>query len=99
LPTSESYTNHSFDATIEASPNHENMDMNTDMNMQTQHNTSSGSTTNNVAQEVELESPPPAFDSFAWLALGLSVAVGVGSAYYFKKSKQQLEDTLRTLED
>jgi copper transport protein len=91
--------NHSFDATIEASPNHENMDMNTDMNMQTQHNTSSGSTTNNVAQEAELESPPPAFDSFAWLALGLSVAVGVGSAYYFKKSKQVLEDTLRTLED
>jgi hypothetical protein len=76
------------------------MDMNTDRNMQTQHNTSSGSTTNNVAQEAELESPPPpAFDSFAWLALGLSVAVGVGSAYYFKKSKQQLEDTLRTLED
>jgi copper transport protein len=91
--------NHSFDATIEASPNHENMDMITDMNIQTQHNTSSGSTTNNNAQEAELESPPPAFDSFAWLALGLSVAVGVGSGYYFKKSKQQLEDTLRTLED
>ena len=75
------------------------MDMITDMNMQTQHNTSSASTTNNNAQEVESESPPPGFDSFAWLAVRLSIAVGVGSAYYFKKSKQQLEDTLRTLED
>jgi len=41
---------------------------------------------------------PPAFDSFAWLAIGLSVAVGVGSAYYFRKSKNQLEGTLKTLE-
>jgi hypothetical protein len=41
---------------------------------------------------------PPAFDSFAWLAIGLSVAVGAGTAYYFRKSKQQLEGTLKTLE-
>jgi hypothetical protein len=51
--------------------------------------------------ENELESPtssPPAFDSFAWLAIGLSVAVGAGSAYYFRKSKKQLEGTLKALE-
>ena len=42
--------------------------------------------------------PPPAFDSFAWLAIGLSIAVGAGSAYYFRKSKKQLEGTLKTLE-
>jgi hypothetical protein len=35
---------------------------------------------------------------FAWLAIGFSVAVGVGSVYYFKKSKQQLKNILKTLE-
>jgi hypothetical protein len=40
----------------------------------------------------------PAFDSFAWLSIGLSIAVSCGSAYYFRKSKQQLESTLKLLE-
>lgn len=41
--------------------------------------------------------PAPAFDSFAWLAIGLSAAVAAGSAYYFKKSKQQLRQTIELL--
>jgi hypothetical protein len=92
--------NHSFDATIGASSSHDNMDMSADMNMQMQDHEAGTTSTNSNAQEDELESPPPppAFDSFAWLAIGLSVAVGVGSAYYFKKSKQQLKNTLETLE-
>jgi hypothetical protein len=54
---------------------------------------------NTNATEDELESPPapPALDSFAWLAIGLSIAVGAASAYYFRKSKQQLQGTLKTL--
>jgi hypothetical protein len=92
--------NHSFDVTIGASSSHENMDMRTDMNMPMEDNNASRvGTTNNIAQEAGSESSPqPAFDSFAWLAVGLSIAVGLGSAYYFKKSKQQLKDTIRTLE-
>ncbi len=92
--------NHSFDATIGASSSHDNMDMSADMNMQMQDHEGGTTSTNSNAQEDELESPtpPPAFDSFAWLAIGLSVAVVVGSAYYFKKSKQQLKNTLKTLE-
>ena len=87
--------NHSFDANIGASSSHDNMDMN--MLVQDQP-TSASTTDNNNTREAESESAPPAFDSFAWLAIGLSVAVGAGSAYYFKRSKQQLENTLKTLE-
>jgi copper transport protein len=91
--------NHSFDVTIGASSSHDNMDMSADMNTQMQDHEAETTSTNTDAQVDELESPPPpAFDSFAWLAIGLSVAVGVGSVYYFKKSKQQLKNTLKTLE-
>jgi copper transport protein len=94
--------NHSFDATLGASSSHDNnsMDMSADTNMQMQdHEAGTTTSTKTNAQEDQLESPspPPAFDSFAWLAIGLSVAVGFGSAYYFKKSKHQLENTLKIL--
>lgn len=95
--------NHSFDAALGASSDHENMDMGTNMNMHEEDHEASTATTsaNTTATEDELESPaspPPTFDSFAWLAIGLSIAVGAGSAYYFRKSKQQLKNTLKTLE-
>ena len=95
--------NQSFDAALGASSDHENMDMGTNMNMHEEDHEASTATTsaNTTAIEGELESPaspPPAFDSFAWLATGLSIAVGAGSAYYFRKSKQQLKNTLKTLE-
>jgi copper transport protein len=92
--------NHSFDAAIGASSDHENMDMGSDMNMRMENHEAAPSTRSDTdIIENELESPsPPAFDSFAWLAIGLSVAVGAGTAYYFRKSKQQLEGTLKTLE-
>jgi copper transport protein len=103
--------NHSFDATLEES-SHENMDMSTDMNMHMEDHqagtTTTTTTTNNsvntdaMVDEVESPSSPsqpqPTLDSFAWLAIGLSVAVGAGSTYYFKKSKKQLEKTIKMLE-
>jgi copper transport protein len=92
--------NHSFDVTLGVSSSHDNsMDMSADMNMQMQDHEAGTTSTKTNAQEDQLESPspPPAFDSFAWLAIGLAVAVGFGSAYYFKKSKHQLENTLKIL--
>ena len=94
--------NHSFEAVLGASSDHENMDMGADMHMNMENHEVGTSTTTSDADTIEneLESPssPPAFDSFAWLAIGLSVGVGAGSAYYFRKSKKQLEGTLKTLE-
>jgi hypothetical protein len=43
-------------------------------------------------------STPPTFDSFAILAIGLSVLVIMGSLYFYRKSKKQLEETIRALE-
>ena len=79
--------NHSFDATIGASSSHDNMDMSGDENMQMQDSQAGNTRTNTNVQEDDLGSSPKV-DSFAWLAIGLSVAVGAGSAYYFKKSKE-----------
>jgi copper transport protein len=94
--------NHNFEAILGANSDHENMDMGADMNMDMNmesHEASTSTTSDADTMENELESySPPAFDSFAWLAIGLSVAVGVGSAYYFRKSKKQLEGTIKTLE-
>ena len=91
--------NYSFEAALGAGSEHENMDMGANMNMEN-NETGTSTTPNTSSLENELESPPssPAFDSFAWLAIGLSVAVGVGSASYFRKSKKQLESTIKTLE-
>jgi copper transport protein len=78
--------NHSFYATIAAGH-----DMSMDMEGMMEED--SASTVNN--QEAE---PAPAFDSFAWLAIGLAAAVAAGSAYYFKKSRLQLRQTVELLE-
>ena len=48
--------------------------------------------TNNSMQE-----PPPRFDSFAWLAIVLAAAVIFGSAFYYKRSKQELRKTVEML--
>lgn len=93
--------NHSFDVTLGSTSSHDMMDMQTDMNMQMQDHEAGTTSTNSNALEDELESPAPpapALDSFAWLAVGLSVAVGAASTYYFKKSKKQLEKTIKILE-
>ena len=47
---------------------------------------------NNSVQE-----PPPRFDSFAWLAIGLAAAVIFGSAFYYRRSKQELRKTVEML--
>lgn len=96
--------NHSFEVNLGASSDHENMNMGADMNMNMHEedheaSTATTSTTTNATENELAESPtaPPELDSFAWLAIGLSLAVGVASAYYFRKSKQQLEGTLKRL--
>ncbi|MGC2682217.1 MAG: CopD family protein [Candidatus Nitrosopolaris sp.] len=47
---------------------------------------------NNIMQE-----PPPRFDSFAWLAIGLAAAVIFGSTFYYRRSKQELRKTVEML--
>ncbi|HEY1247762.1 MAG TPA: CopD family protein [Nitrososphaera sp.] len=93
--------NHSFDANIASSSNDNHMDMNMQMSSAGEANGTSpmaaSTTTNNRTIQAESETPP-VLDSFAWLAIGLSVVVGVASAYYYKRSKKQLENTLKALE-
>ena len=48
--------------------------------------------TNNSMQE-----PSPRFDSFAWLVIGLAAAVIFGSAFYYRRSKQELRRTVEML--
>jgi hypothetical protein len=70
------------------------MDMSAGMNMHMEdHEADTTSSLNTDAPNDELESPHrPAFDSFAWLAIGLSVAAGAGNAYYFTKSAQATKE-------
>jgi hypothetical protein len=44
-----------------------------------------------------MQEPPPRFDSFAWLAIGLALAVVFGSAFYYRRSKQELRKTIEML--
>ena len=44
-----------------------------------------------------MQGPPHRFDSFAWLAIGLAAAVIFGSAFYYRRSKQELRKTVEML--
>ncbi len=44
-----------------------------------------------------MQEPLPKFDSFAWLAIGLAIAVGFFSTYN-KRSKQELRETIAMFE-
>lgn len=44
-----------------------------------------------------MQEPPPRFDSFAWLAIGLALAVVFGSAFYYRRSKKELRKTIEML--
>ena len=44
-----------------------------------------------------MQEPPPHFNSFAWLAIGLAAAVIFGSAFYYRRSKQELRKTVEML--
>jgi uncharacterized membrane protein len=44
-----------------------------------------------------MQEPPPHFDSFAWLAIVLAAAVIFGSAFYYRRSKQELRKTVEML--
>jgi copper transport protein len=79
--------NHRFEAQLAAS--HE-MDMG-----------EMGHTTDHEAESETISEPepaPPQFDSFAILATGLAGAVIAGSILFYRKSKRQLKETLRTLD-
>jgi hypothetical protein len=45
-----------------------------------------------------MQEPPPRFDSFAWLAIVLAVAVVLGSTFYYRRGKQELRKTVEMLE-
>jgi hypothetical protein len=60
-------------------------------------NTDAAMSDNNMMTMNQPEAPP-SFDSFAILAIILSVLVIFGSAYSFKKSKQQLKETIAMFE-
>ncbi len=60
-------------------------------------NTNATMSDNNMMTMNQPEAPP-SFDSFAILAIILSVLVIFGSAYSFKKSKQQLKETIAMFE-
>jgi copper transport protein len=44
-----------------------------------------------------MQEPTPRFDSFAWLAIVLAAAVVFGSAFYYRRSKQELRNTVEML--
>ena len=41
-----------------------------------------------------MQEPLPKFDSFAWLTIGLAISVGLFSTYNYKRSKQELRETI-----
>ena len=59
--------------------------------------TNSSPSTNSPNNNIQ-EPPPPALDSFAWLAIGLAAGVGLVSGYSYKRSKQDLRRTIEMLE-
>lgn len=50
-----------------------------------------------TATKTNIQTHMPPFDGFAILIIALSVLVGIGSAYFYKKSKQELTNTSQTL--
>ncbi|HXT83326.1 MAG TPA: CopD family protein [Verrucomicrobiae bacterium] len=53
---------------------------------------------NNGNMMMEQSEPSPTFDSFAILAVALAAIVIVGSSHYFRKSKQELQQTIEMYE-
>jgi hypothetical protein len=64
--------------------------------MQSGESLASGNNNANIIQ-TEVEEPIPVFDSFALIAIILAVIVGVGSYYFYRKSKNELNKTLELL--
>lgn len=58
---------------------------------------STGSANQAANSNISMQEPPPRFDSFAWLAIGLALAVVFGSAFYYRRSKQELGRTIEML--
>lgn len=50
-----------------------------------------------TASKTNIQTHMPVLDGFAIMIIALSVLVGIGSTYFYKKSKQELRNTLQTL--
>jgi putative copper export protein/methionine-rich copper-binding protein CopC len=59
---------------------------------------SAGAVNQTANTNTSIQEPPPSFDSFAWLAIVLAAAVIFGSAFYYRRSKQELRKTVEMLE-
>lgn len=66
-------------------------------NMITQFKESNNAGMLSSSSDINIQERMPIFDSFAILAIVLAVMVGLGSAYYYKKSKRELKHTLELL--
>jgi putative copper export protein len=82
--------NHGFEIPLTGAHEMDMMDM-TEM----EHATEQDST---ITESNSEDSAQPTFDSFAILAIGLSALVISGSLYFYRKSKKQLAETIRALE-
>jgi hypothetical protein len=58
---------------------------------------STGAATQAANSNNSMQELPPPIDSFAWLAIGLALAVVIGSAFYYRRSKQELRKTIEML--
>lgn len=65
--------------------------------MITQAKESTNTAMSSLSSVLNIQKRIPAFDSFAILAIVLAAIVGFGSAYFYKKSKQELKNTLNIL--
>ena len=52
----------------------------------------------NANNDNNMQEPLPKFDSFAWLAISLAIGVGLFSAYNYRRSKQELRETIAMFE-
>ena len=64
--------------------------------MQSGESLAAGNNNANIIQ-TGVEEAIPVFDSFALIAIILAVIVGVGSYYFYRKSKKELNKTLEFL--
>jgi copper transport protein len=94
--------NHSFDANLNATTNGTSSSSfsssNTNNTSATTTATTNANNMNNMDMNMAMTSSPP-FDFFAWLAVIMSIIVGAGSAYFFQKSRWQLQDTIELLKE
>jgi hypothetical protein len=66
-------------------------------NMITQFKESNNAGMSSSSSDINIQERMPTFDTFAILAIVLAAMVGLGSTYFYKKSKRELKHTLELL--